>query len=311
MKTSQIRKLLGCIVIIISLPIILSKPTVAEKIKVINNFNEWLKNFKAKAHQQNISNTTTKQMLTGIRPSKKIMKKFDKEKQAEFKVAFQEYRKWFINNEMIQKGLKKYRTLQDTLARIHKEYEIPPQYLLAIWGVESRYGNHAHKHKLLPALVTLAYAHPRSRSYFRQQLIDFLRIHQQHKKLPKNLKGSWAGAMGQPQFLPSSYREYAVDFTGDGWADIWNSEADILASIANYVSQHGWEPEMSWGRRLKKGEKLIPGYKLITTGDSEEIRYAVTDNFHAVFSYNHSNHYTLTVCQLADALAQKISKKQK
>jgi membrane-bound lytic murein transglycosylase B len=212
---------------------------------------------------------------------------------------------------MIQKGVKKYQDLQDTLAIIHKKYKIPPQYLLAIWGVESRYGSHTNKYRVLPALVTLAYGHPRSRNYFRRQLIVFLEIHQTHEKLPVNLKGSWAGAMGQPQFLPTSYLEYAVDFTGNGWADIWNSEADILASIANYVSQHGWDPKLSWGRRLKPGEKLIPGYKLITTGDSEVMRFAVTDNFHAVFSYNHSNHYTLTVCQLADALDQKIKKIKK
>lgn len=296
-------------ILVLGLAVALILAFTGRPLRAGEDFQEWLQEFKQAARKEGIASTTTRQLLDGVQPNQEIMEKFDKDKQAEFKVSFNEYRQWFINEKMLDRGLKKYRALQDTLARIHSRFKVPPRYLLAIWGVESRYGNHDHKYEILPALVTLAYAHPRSSSYFRKQLLSYLETHQTNENLPKNLRGSWAGAMGQPQFLPTTYREFAVDFTGDGWADIWHSEADILASIANYVSEHGWKEGLDWGRRLEPGEKLVPGYKLITTGDSEEIRFGVTDNFHAVFSYNHSNHYALTVCQLADTLRKRIKQK--
>ncbi|MGM0381809.1 MAG: lytic murein transglycosylase, partial [bacterium] len=221
-----------------------------------------------------------------------------------------EYRQWFVNETMIEQGAEKYRQLSDTMTRIEQEYEIPGEYLLAIWGIESRYGNHRYEYDLLSSLTTMAYGHPRSADYFRSELLSLLQIHEELDFSLKDRRGSWAGAMGQPQFLPSTYQNYAVDFTGTGWADIWNSEADILASIANYIAQHGWNTKQGCARSLEENEQAPPGTELITPGDTDQLRFAVTDNFHAIYNYNHSNHYALTVCQLAEAIGEEIKKNQ-
>ena len=273
------------------------------------DFAEWRQDFITEARQKGISDTTLT-LLEGVKPDAAIRERFKKDRQPEFSVDFIQYKNWFVNEKMIQRGVKKYNTLQDTLTQIENEFEVPAEYLLAIWGLESRFGSHKNTHNILDSLVTLAYSHPRSRSYFRNQLLSYLEMHENEYFPLIDLKGSWAGAMGQPQFMPSSYLHYAVDFTGSGWADIWNSEVDILASIANYISQHNWQKNQGWGRKLAEGENLPEGKRLVTTGDTNELRFAVTGNFRAIFSYNRSNHYALTICHLADAIAEKIKPKK-
>ncbi|MFP4686552.1 MAG: lytic transglycosylase domain-containing protein [bacterium] len=274
-------------------------------IRAGEKFPEWLEDFKKEAREKGISDTTLT-LLNGAKPDSEIAEKFDKKKQPEFKVTFEKYKGWFLTEKMIEKGAKKYNDLQDTLVRIEKKFGVPPEYLLAIWGLESRYGSHKNTYRTLNSLITLAYSHPRSRRYFRGELLSYLKMHE-NKDFPlSDQKSSWAGAMGQVQFMPSSYLHYAVDFDGDGWADIWNSEADILASIASYISKHNWDKNQGWGREIDKGETPPANQKLITTGDTNELYFAVTGNFQAIFSYNRSNHYVLTVGLLADTLAQKI-----
>lgn len=276
----------------------LSTPAAADE------FSGWLENFKEEARAEGISASTLRELEEEFEFQPEILPAVDR--QPEFTVGFEEYKNWFVNENMIESGVEKYDRLGDTLARIEKEYEIPPEYLLAIWGIESRYGSYDYEYELLPALVTMAYGHPRSADYFRSELLNLLKIHEEINLPPEKMRGSWAGAMGQPQFLPSTYRNYAVDFTGSGWADIWEEEADILASIANYIYRHGWNKNAGCARQLGEEEKVPEGKELITTGDEEKLRFAVTNNFHAIFNYNHSNHYALTVCQLAQTIGNEI-----
>lgn len=267
-------------------------------------FSDWLEDFKEEARSEGISESTLRELAGEFEFQPEILPSVDR--QPEFTVSFKEYKNWFVNENMIEAGVEKYSKLGDTLAEIENRYEIPGEYLLAIWGIESRYGSYNYQHDLLPALTTMAYGHPRSADYFRSELLSLLKIHEEFNLPLENRRGSWAGAMGQPQFLPSTYQNYAVDFTGSGWADIWDEEADILASIANYIYQHGWNKNAGCARRLAEDEEVPEGKELITTGDTDALRFAVTNNFHAIYNYNHSNHYALTVCELAETIGNKI-----
>jgi membrane-bound lytic murein transglycosylase B len=142
------------------------------------------------------------------------------------------------------------------LEKVSRQYRVQPRFILAIWGIETRYGAIRADVPLIPALATLAYDARRS-TFFRSQLLDALRIVDRGHIELEHLLGSWAGAMGQPQFMPSSYLAYAQDFDGDGRRDIWLSEADVFASIANYLAKHGWRDDLTWGRPVRAPGRLI------------------------------------------------------
>jgi membrane-bound lytic murein transglycosylase B len=155
-----------------------------------------------------------------------------------------------VTDDNVARGREMARTHEALLARVSKKYGVQPRVILAIWGIETRYGAVKANVPLIPSIATLAFDRRRSK-YFRSQLMASLEmLHKGYIEL-ENLKGSWAGAMGQPQFMPSSYLAYAEDFDGDGRRDIWNSTADVLASIANYLAKHGWNPELTWGRAVQ------------------------------------------------------------
>jgi membrane-bound lytic murein transglycosylase B len=136
-----------------------------------------------------------------------------------------------------------------TLDRVQNHFGVQPRFVAAIWGAETGYGEFVGSMPVLQALATLAWE-PRRSAYFRGELFNALRILQTGPVTRRVMNGSWAGAMGQPQFMPSSYIEYAVDFDGDGDRDIWTSVPDTLASIANYLSRFGWRPDETWGREV-------------------------------------------------------------
>jgi membrane-bound lytic murein transglycosylase B len=136
------------------------------------------------------------------------------------------------------------------LARVEKEHGVPRRVIVAVWGMESHYGRNQGRTPVFQALATLAWE-PRRSAFFREQLFDAIEIVSRGEVEPSAMKGSWAGAMGQTQFMPSSYLAYAVDGDGDGRRDIWTSEADALASIANYLQGNGWTREHTWGREVK------------------------------------------------------------
>jgi membrane-bound lytic murein transglycosylase B len=153
-----------------------------------------------------------------------------------------EYRAIFINARRIQGGVEFWRTHAATLARAGQVYGVPPEIVVAIIGVETQYGGNLGKHRVLEALATLAFDYPRRADFFRQELEAFLLLTRAEGVDPLALRGSYAGAMGWGQFMPTSYLNYAVDFDGDGHRNLWVNPRDAIGSVANYFRQHGWRP---------------------------------------------------------------------
>ena len=197
----------------------------------------------------------------GLEPDQKVLD-LDRS-QPEFTITFAQYRDRTVTKQRVDQGrnlLDEYRPLLDKIA---VTYGVQPPFIVALWGVESDYGRFTGGYSVIKSLATLAYGSSRQ-EMFRAELIDALTILQQKNITPEAMTGSWAGAMGQSQFMPSSYLKYAVDYTGDGRRDIWTDQADVFASIANYLASNGWRRDQTWGRpvRLPPGmaESLI-GWK--------------------------------------------------
>jgi len=170
--------------------------------------------------------------------------------QPELITTFEQYYRRRATPVVIRRGRQLLRDHGPLLARIEKAYGVQPRFIVALWGIESRFGTSPGNIPVFEALATLAWE-PRRAAFFRAQLYDALTMVARGDIDTSSMLGSWAGAMGQPQFLPSSYLGYAVDFDGDGRRDIWTSHADALASMANYLKQHGWRRDQTWGRRVR------------------------------------------------------------
>ena len=170
--------------------------------------------------------------------------------QAEFTLTLGQYVDRRLTPALLRLAREHARRQQGLLARIERAHKVPSSILVAVWGLESNFGRFAGVRPTVPALATLAYDGRRA-ALFRGELLNALRILDRGDIELDRLKGSWAGAMGQPQFMPSSYLKFAQDFDGDGRRDIWTSLPDVLASIANYMASNGWVDGESWGRRVK------------------------------------------------------------
>jgi len=170
--------------------------------------------------------------------------------QAEFTLTLGQYVDRRLTPALLRLAREHARRQQGLLARIERAHKVPASILVAVWGLESNFGRFAGVRPTVPVLATLAYDGRRA-ALFRGELLNALRILDRGDIELDRLKGSWAGAMGQPQFLPSSYLKFAQDFDGDGRRDIWTSLPDVLASIANYMASNGWVNGESWGRRVK------------------------------------------------------------
>jgi membrane-bound lytic murein transglycosylase B len=147
----------------------------------------------------------------------------------------------FLSPERVEGGIRFWRDNEEALSRAHAIYGVPPQIVVAIVGVETFYGRYTGSHRVIDALATLAFDYPRRATFFRGELKEFVALARDQGFSPLEPKGSFAGAMGVPQFMPGSYRRYAVDFDGDGRADLWRSNADVIGSIANYLMRHDWQ----------------------------------------------------------------------
>jgi membrane-bound lytic murein transglycosylase B len=210
-------------------------------------FSAWLQGVREEALARGISAPTIAAALADITPIEQIL---DRDRtQAEFKETLDEYIARRIGVPTIRLGRQMRDTHRPILEKVAAAYKVPAHVLIAVWGLESNFGRFSGVRPLMPTLATLAYDDRRG-AMFRSQLFDALTILDAgHIDLPR-LKGSWAGAMGQPQFMPSSYLKYAVDFDGDGRRNIWSSEPDVFASIGNYLATNGWVPGQTWGRRI-------------------------------------------------------------
>jgi membrane-bound lytic murein transglycosylase B len=211
-------------------------------------FPEWLQAVREEALARGLSPATVAAALTDVTPVAQILER--DRTQAEFRETLAQYLARRVDAGAIRLGRSMAQKHAPVLGKVTSAYQVPPHVLVAVWGLESSFGRFSGVRPLVPTLATLAYDNRRS-ALFRGQLFDALSILDAgYIDLPR-LKGSWAGAMGQPQFMPSSYLKYAVDFDGDGRRDIWSSSADVFGSIANYLAVNGWVAGQTWGRPVR------------------------------------------------------------
>jgi len=227
--------------------------------EIAPGFEAWLEGVRKEALERGIKPEIVREALSDVKPVRRIIER--DRNQAEFKLTLDVYLKRVVTPQNVERGRAMARRHAALLKAVAAKYGVQPRIVLAIWGIETRFGAVKADVPLIPAIATLAFDRRRSR-YFRAQLFSALEMLDRGYIELENLKGSWAGAMGQPQFMPSSYVAYAQDFDGDGRRDIWNSTGDVLASIANYLARHGWRDDLTWGRqvRLPKGlaERIGP-----------------------------------------------------
>jgi len=215
------------------------------------DFPTWLKGLRGEALQKGISSRTFDAALQGVSPQPKILE-LDR-RQPEVVQSLEQYLATRLTPTKIDNGRRRLADQGELLERVRKRFGVPPSVVVALWGMESDYGRFMGDFSVVASLATLAYDGRRS-AYFRDELIEALRILERGRLSRDALRGSWAGAMGQCQFMPSTFLSYAVDFDGDGRRDIWNNRADVLGSIANYLARLGWRGNESWGR-----EVAVPG----------------------------------------------------
>ncbi len=234
-----------------------------------DDFAGWLAEFRAEAAKEGISPATLDTALAGLRPLEKVLNR--DRKQPEFKLTFATYSKRLLTQLNIERGRAMMAEHAKLLRRVSERYRVQPRFIVAIWGIETRYGAIRGGTDVVPALAMLAFDRRRSR-FFRAQLLDALRMVDKGYIKLADMKGSWAGAMGHPQFIPSSYLAFAQDFDGDGRRDIWNNLGDVFASIANYLRQHGWSDARTWGREVRTPEAVRQGYDAMIAGDAKGCR---------------------------------------
>ena len=211
-------------------------------------FDKWMADLRAEAETRGFAPDLLDRAFAGVQPVEQILER--DRTQAEFTLDLESYLKRRLTRDTIRTARRMHAEHRAVLQKAEKEYGVPSSVLVSVWGLESNFGKFAGVRPTIPTLVTLAYD-PRRGPMFRNELFSALEIVQRGDIELERLKGSWAGALGQPQFMPSSYLKYAQDFDGDGRKDIWASQADVFASIANYLKQHGWRTGALWGREVR------------------------------------------------------------
>ena len=213
------------------------------------SFAEWLAGVRAEAIARGLREEVVDSALAGVTEPQPIILERDRA-QAETVFSLEKYIARSLTPRLILAGRDAYARHRELLDEIGERYGVPPRIIAAIWGMESNFGRFSGVRPTVPALATLAWD-PRRATFFRGELFNALEILNRGDIDLPHLKGSWAGAMGQTQFMPSSYLKFAEDFDGDGRRDIWTTPADVFASIANYLKGHGWAADRGWGREVR------------------------------------------------------------
>ncbi|MEY8098099.1 lytic murein transglycosylase [Falsihalocynthiibacter sp. S25ZX9] len=295
-------------------------------------FNAWLVEFRKRAQSAGISTSVLDASLAGISYNPDVVKK--DRNQSEFTKQIWEYLDSATSNARVTNGKKALAENDGILSQIEAKFGVEKEIVAAIWGLESAYGTFRGNVPIIESLATLSYDGRRG-DFFEAQLIDALKIIQSGDVAPANMTGSWAGAMGHTQFMPSSYLSYAVDFTGDGKRDIWgDSPADALASTAAYLKGYGWTFGQPWGvevilpkgfdfllssERVKKPAtvwaqmgvrdtkgKIVPNYgpsSVLLPAGAQGAAFIIFNNFHVIERYNTADAYVIGVGHLADRIA--------
>ena len=297
-------------------------------------FDDWLKAFRQEAIGKGIPAAIADQCLTGVAPIPRVLE-LDR-RQPETTLTFDEYITRVVNPGRVESGRARLQEHREILARVSQTYGVQPRFIVSLWGIETDFGRLTGNFSIISALATLAYDGRRS-AFFREELMNALRIVARGHITPQELRGSWAGAMGQSQFMPSSYLAYAVDFDGDGKADIWGSRADVFASAANYLSKSGWRGDETWGREVRvptafdrtlvdhnKVQKPLPEWQalgvrradggdlptrdlsasVIQPGGSDGPSFLIYNNYRVLLRWNRSLYFATAVGFLADRIGE-------
>lgn len=218
------------------------------------SWNTWLNEVKKEALAQGISQETLNSAFAGIHEPNRQVKSFS-HSQPEHRLTYIKYRNTRVDNYRIAIGRKEYKKNKVILEEIGQRYGVNPCFIVSFWGLETSYGSYMGNFPVIKSLATLAYDSGR-KEFFRKELFIALRILNEGHVDLADFKGEWAGASGQPQFLPSSWVKYAVDYDGDGRKDIWRSKPDVFASIANYMRENGWKTGEPWAIQVKLPKKF-------------------------------------------------------
>lgn len=300
-----------------------------------DSFATWLQELRLEARRAGIAPSTLEAALADIEgPLPKVLD-LDRS-QPEFTQSLEAYVATRVSDKRIADGRRMLRRYPTWLGRVERKFGVQRRFLVALWGIETHYGRYTGSFPVIRALTTLAYDARRS-SYFRRELLDALHILDEGHIPLQRMRGSWAGAMGQCQFMPSVFRRFAVDADGDGRANLWHSVPDVLASAANYLSRSGWHDDQTWGRPVKLpksfdharaglntrlplsrwqalGVRRIDGRalprrnleaSLIIPDGPGGPAYLVYDNFRVLMTWNRSQAFAVAVGTLSDRLAGK------
>jgi len=293
-------------------------------------FQQFIASLWPLAEERGVSHTTFDRAFMGVAFDRTVVA--DANEQAEFSRPIWDYIDSAVSPQRIERGRAKAETVSAWLAKANEAFGVDVGVLMGIWGLESDFGGFAGSDNVIRALASLAYVRFRD-DYFRDELLSALVILEEGDIAPQAMRGSWAGAMGQTQFMPSSFLVYAIDFEDRGRRDIWTSEADAIGSTANFLAEHGWKEDLPWGFEVHlpadfvltdadsselspfagfaaRGIRRADGAALPGTGDGRLLIpaglkgpiFLITSNFDAIMAYNPSTSYALSVALLGDAI---------
>jgi len=293
-------------------------------------FAKYVAAFWPEAEQAGVSRDTFDAAFRGVTYDPKIVA--NTLQQAEFVKPVWDYLRSAVSAERVDRGQAKFQAERSWLQKAHADYGVSEAVVMGIWGIETDFGAFVGGDNVIRSLASLAFAHYQEH-YFRSELLAALKILEEGDIAPKRMLGSWAGAMGQTQFMPSSFLKFAVDYDGQGRRDIWTDSADAIGSTANYLKEHGWIPGLPWGFEVElpdgfdlsaadsakpapirsfvqRGATRADGKPMPQSGDGQLLILAgldgpiflVTANFEAIKSYNNSTSYALAVALLGDEI---------
>lgn len=263
-------------------------------------FAAWLQGVRAEAVRAGVDSATADAALGSVQQIPKVLELAHN--QPEFKMTFQRYLELVVSPERVSRGRALLKENRALVERIAGPAGIPPSTVVALWGIESKYGERLGDFEVVPALATLAFNGFRAK-FFRAQLIAALKIVSQGHIGLHAMKGSWAGAMGQCQFIPTTFLLYAADGDGDGRYDIWTSKADVFASTVNYLHRAGWRPGLGWGEEVDSSAVAAKGEKIVRPAGKGGPAYRTTHNFRVILRWNQSDFFALAVGLLSDRIA--------
>jgi membrane-bound lytic murein transglycosylase B len=296
---------------------------------------QWIADFKKEALTQGISQGILDQALGDFEPIARVIE-LDRD-QPEFTLSLEQYLRRVVRKSRVDQGRDMFSRHRSLLGEIYQRYGVQPRFLIALWGIETKFGRMTGTFPVIHALATLAYDSRRS-TYFRKELIQALRIVEEGHISVGTMRGSWAGAMGQLQFMPSAFHDFGVDYSGDGRIDIWNDLGDAFASAANYLSRSGWSKGHTWGREVRlppsfdremigfESQKRLGEWQsldvrcvsgkdlpkepdvfgsILQPGGKGGRAFLVYENFRVILAWNKSDYFALAVGILADQIVRQ------